>query len=249
VLGFGPSAVLHPGRKSGELPKPMTEEDIADVITAFGSAAAAARRTGFDGVEIHGAHGYLLDQFFWKPTNQRTDRWGGSLVERTRFGAAVARAVRVALGPSLPLVFRFSQWKLGAYKAKLAETPDELAAFLEPLVAAGVDVFHCSQRRFWEPEFEGSDLNLAGWVKKLTGKPTITVGSVGLDLDFIGSFGGGDATPVNLDELLARFGRDEFDMVAVGRALLSDPAWANKVQSGRISDIKPFDKADMARLT
>ncbi|MFX8824893.1 hypothetical protein ABTM64_20340, partial [Acinetobacter baumannii] len=80
------------------------------------------------------------------------------------------------------------------YSAKLAHTPDELAAFLQPLVDAGADIFHCSTRRFWEPEFEGSDLNLAGWSKKLTGKPTITVGSVGLKGgDFIQSYKGESA--------------------------------------------------------
>jgi hypothetical protein len=69
----------------------------------------------------------------------------------------------------------------------MAPTPTALEAFLTPLSEAGVDVFHASTRRYWDAEFEGSDLNLAGWTKKLTGKPTITVGSVGLDSDFLRS--------------------------------------------------------------
>src|SRR5271154_7237886 len=93
-------------------------------------------------------------------------------------------AVRRATGPDFPIILRFSQWKQQDYAARLAKTSDELARFLEPLSTAGVDIFHCSQRRFWEPEFEGSDLNLAGWTKKLTGKPTVTVGRVALSGDF-----------------------------------------------------------------
>ena len=145
------------------------------------SRARSAQRLGFDGVEIHGAHGYLLDQFFWDGTNQRTDAYGGDLVARTRFAVEVIREVRSQVGPEFPVCLRFSQWKQQDYNAKLAQTPAELERFLAPLTAAGVDLFHCSQRRFWEPEFEGSSLNLAGWTKKLTGKPTVTVGSITLN--------------------------------------------------------------------
>ncbi len=74
------------------------------------------------------------------------------------------------MGPGYPIVLRYSQWKQQDYTAKLVQSADDLGRFLAPLVDAGVDVFHCSTRRFWEPEFEGSDLNLAGWTKKLTGK-------------------------------------------------------------------------------
>ena len=99
-------------------------------------------------------------------------------------------AVREAVSADFPVIFRYSQWKQEAYDARLAETPEELEAILTPLAEAGVDAFHASTRRYWLPEFDGSDLNLAGWTKKLTGKPTITVGSVGLDGDFIRAFAG-----------------------------------------------------------
>ena len=102
-------------------------------------------------------------------------------------------------------------------------TPQELERFLAPLVEAGVDVFHCSTRRFWEPEFAGSNLTLAGWTKKLTGKPTIAVGSVGLTGDFISWFGGASTTTRGIDDLLARLEAGEFDLVAVGRALHRRP--------------------------
>ena len=105
-------------------------------------------------------------------------------MKRTRFAADLIRAVRKLVGPDFPISLRISQWKLQDYPAKLASTPQELEAWLVPLADAGVDIFHCSQRKFWEPEFDGSDLNLAGWAKKLTGKSTITVGQLG----FLGTF-------------------------------------------------------------
>jgi 2,4-dienoyl-CoA reductase-like NADH-dependent reductase (Old Yellow Enzyme family) len=109
-------------------------------------------------------------------------------------------------------------------------------------------MFHCSQRRFWEPEFEGSDLNFAGWAKKLTGAPSITVGSVGLTGDFIAGYGGEVSKPASLDELLRRLEREEFDLVAVGRALLQDPLWAVKVHQGRTGELMDFDRSAMATL-
>jgi 2,4-dienoyl-CoA reductase-like NADH-dependent reductase (Old Yellow Enzyme family) len=169
----------------------MTDHDVADTIAAFAAAAADAKRLGFDAAELHGAHGYLIDQFFWDGTNGRKDRFGGiSIGERARFAAEIIRSVRAAVGASFPIIIRLSQWKQQDYTARLARTPAEMEEWLRPLVDAGADVLHCSQRRFWEPEFEGSDLNFAGWAKKLTGVPTITVGSVGLSGDFMSAFHG-----------------------------------------------------------
>ncbi len=99
------------------------------------------------------------------------------------------------------------------------------------------------------PEFDDSDLNLAGWTKKLTGKPAITVGSVGLNGDFLKAFQGQGAELGDLDDLLDRFERDEFDMVAVGRALLQDPEWARKVLDGRFADLAPYDPASLKSLS
>ncbi|MCH0561997.1 MULTISPECIES: NADH:flavin oxidoreductase [unclassified Streptomyces] len=227
----------------------MTQQDLDDVVDAFARAAADAERIGFDGVEIHGAHGYLIDQFLWSGTNRRTDAYGGDPVARTRFAAEVTAAVRAAVSPSFPVIFRYSQWKQEAYDARLAGTPQELEAILAPIAAAGADAFHASTRRYWLPEFEGADLNLAGWTKKLTGKPAITVGSVGLDGDFIKAFQGQGAELGDLDNLLDRMERDEFDLVAVGRALLQDPLWAQKVLAGRYDELKPYDAAALKTLS
>ena len=249
VPGYSPSGMNKPGKVVGHV---MTREDIQDVVRAFAEAARDAKALGFDGVEIHGAHGYLIDQFFWEGTNQRDDEYGGSLENRGRFAEEIIRAVRAEVGEDFAIMLRFSQWKQQDYDARLAQTPEELERFLAPLVAAGVDVFHCSTRRFWLPEFEGSDLNLAGWTKKITGKPTMSVGSVGLDDDFIGSTGmamGGSANVTGLDELVRRMANDEFDLIAVGRALLQDPQWLQKVRDGRLDEIKPFGREALGTLS
>ncbi|WP_034261350.1 NADH:flavin oxidoreductase [Actinospica robiniae] len=227
----------------------MTSRDLDEVIAAFAQSAAAAERIGFDGVELHGAHGYLIDQFLWERTNRRTDGHGGDSVGRTRFAAEIVAAVRAAVSPAFPVIFRYSQWKSDAYDARLAETPRDLEAILTPLTAAGVDAFHASTRRYWQSEFDGSDLNLAGWTKKLTGKPAITVGSVGLGGDFIRSFAGEGFATQSIDDLLDRLERDEFDMVAVGRALLQDPQWAAKVLAGRFEELSAYDPAALRTLS
>ena len=157
--------------------------------------------------------------------------------------------IRQRVGPDYVIIQRFSQWKLQDYGAKLAHTPDELETFLGPLVDAGVDMFHCSTRRFWEPEFEGSNLNLAGWSKKLTGKPSITVGSVGLKGgDFLHAFKGESSEVGEFGELEARLVRDEFDLVAVGRALIADPEWPIKVRDERFAELVPFSPTALAVL-
>jgi len=242
-----PSGLSSPGKKFGE---GMTDAEVADAIAAFASAAGAAKTLGFDAVELHGAHGYLIDQFFWDGTNQREDAFGGEgLPGRARFAAEILKAVRAAVGPDYPVIIRLSQWKQQDFAVKLAETPAALEAWLQPLVDAGADILHCSQRRFWEPEFEGSDLNFAGWAKKITGVPTITVGSVGLSGDFIAAYGGEGSKPASLDELMRRLDRGDFDLVAVGRALLQDPNWTVKVRDGRTDELMDFERSAMGSLS
>ncbi|KUN54906.1 1,2-oxophytodienoate reductase [Streptomyces canus] len=244
----GPSGLRLDGTAGGG--KEMTQQDLDDVIDAFVEAAVAAERIGFDGVELHGAHGQLLDQFLWAGTNRRTDAYGGDPVARTKFATEIVAAIREAVSASFPITFRYSQWKLGAYDARLAETPEELESILTPLAAAGADAFHASTRRYWLPEFDGSDLNLAGWTKKLTGKPTVTVGSVGLDGDFMRGIEKGEGAPLkSIDDLLDRLENEEFDLVAVGRALLQDPEWAAKVLEGRTGELKAYDAAALGSLS
>ncbi|MEV0081961.1 NADH:flavin oxidoreductase [Saccharopolyspora sp. NPDC050642] len=245
----GPSGLTLDGMPgTGE---PLTLADIDDVISAFADAAQAAERIGFDGVELHGAHGYLIDQFLWERTNQRTDAYGGDLLSRTKFAADIVAAVRERVAPDFPVVLRFSQWKADHYDARLAEDPGELESLLTPLADAGVDAFHASGRRYWVPEFpeSGSDLNIAGWTKKLTGKPVITVGSVGLDKVFEpGAITGAAAAVESIERLAEHLERDEFDLVAVGRALIADPEWGDKVLGGRLAELVPFSKEALQTL-
>jgi 2,4-dienoyl-CoA reductase-like NADH-dependent reductase (Old Yellow Enzyme family) len=241
----GPSGL---DRNGDPVAEPMTALQIGAVIGAFADAAAHARRLGFDGVEIHGAHGYLVDQFFRDITNHRTDEYGGDLVARTQFAARLIAAIRAAVGEDFAIILRISQWRGGDYNAKLVRSPQELAAFLKPLAYAGVDIFHCSTRRYFLPEFEGSGLNLAGWAQKLTGKPAITVGGVGVQGDF------NSRDPVSsgsqtLAPLVERLQRGEFDLVAVGRALLTDPEWMHKLREGRLDELQGFQREMLATLT
>ncbi len=244
---MSPSGLSKPEHKVAE---PMTDSDVADVIAGFAKSAGYAKALGFDGVELHGAHGYLIDQFFWEGTNRRGDRFGGSLENRASFAADITRAVRKAVGPDFPILLRFSQWKQQDFTARLAQSPAELERFLKPLVDAGVDIFHCSTRRFWEPEFPEHDanLNLAGWTKKLSGLPTITVGSVSLNQDFITSFGGAGAQTAGLEKLIEMMERGDFDLVAVGRALIVNPDWANKVRDGKMAQLKDYEAKALATL-
>ncbi|PQM26306.1 12-oxophytodienoate reductase [Sphingopyxis lindanitolerans] len=245
-----PSGYNAPDDAHGEA---MSDAAVADTIAAFAKAAADAKRLGFDTVELHGAHGYLIDQFFWSGSNLRADRYGGPTIrERARFAVEAIAAVRAAVGPDFPVILRVSQWKQQDYAARIAETPDEMSDWLQPLVDAGADVLHCSQRRFWEPEFPDIDgekgLNFAGWAKKLTGAVTISVGSVGLSGEFMTAFRGKGATVAGIDGLLERMARDEFDLIAIGRALLTDPLWVAKIRAGDVAGLKGFDVEALAEL-
>ncbi|MFD7137363.1 NADH:flavin oxidoreductase [Streptomyces sp. NPDC059894] len=249
VEPVGPSGL---GLSGAPLGTPMTEADIASVVEAFARAVTDAKQLGFDGIELHGAHGFLIDQFLWSHTNRRTDRYGGSATERSRFGAEVVAACRAAVGPDFPIILRISQWKMTDFEARIANAPSELEALLTPLAEAGVDAFQASTRRFWQPEFAASkpELGLAGWAKKVTGKPSIAVGSVGLEpSDFQNAFAGQGAGVAPLDRATALIKRGDADLLAIGRLLVSDPEWAAKVRDGRIAELLPFDPAALASLT
>lgn len=223
-----------------EVASPLSTIEIDCLVEDFARAASLARDIGFDGVEIHGAHGYLLDQFFWDRTNHRTDAYGGTMQRRTNFPAKVVRAVRNAVGPEFPILYRFSQWKIGNYDALIATNPSELETLLSPLADAGVDIFDCSTRRHWEAAFAGDQeaLSLPGWTRRITGRPVIGVGSIGVTSEFHSA---GDRLSETVEDRLAKLGGQfdagEFDLVALGRAVLADPAWVNKVRAGAESSI------------
>lgn len=252
---IGPSGLalgdLESGQPSGRV---MSPRDLEEVRQAYAAAARTAKALGFDGIEIHAGHGFLLDQFLWDATNRRTDDYGGSAEKRARFPAEVVAACREAVGPDFPILMRISQFKIEAYDARIADDPEELAALVRPLAEAGVDIFHCSQREVWAPAFAGSTLNLAGWVRQLTGKPTIAVGSVGLGGLFTEEEAAQPTASLprtalgHLDAVCAMMDRGEFDLLAVGRSLLADADWAQKVREHRDADIHDLTLAALTEI-
>jgi len=245
---LSPSALAAPGRPLG---RSMSTADIADTIAAYAQAAAAARTMGFDGVEIHAAHGYLPDQFLWEGTNRRTDSYGGDRIGRTRFAVELVQACRRATSPDFPILFRFSQWKQLDYAARLATSPQELQDILQALVQAGVDVFHCSTRRYWEPAFPGDDRSLAHWTRLLSGKPVIAVGSASLSNEFKSPMGKvrAEVDPQDIARMAQGLEHGDYDLIAMGRALIANPDWVELVQTGRIADLRPFTKDMLESLS
>lgn len=244
---ISPSGFAAPQMQFG---RAMEHADIDRAIEQFTLASENAKSIGFDGIELHGAHGYLIDQFLWDKTNLRTDIYGGTAENRCRFPSDLVKSVRAAVGSNFPISFRISQWKQLDYTAQIGSTADELAKLVVPLANAGVDIFHCSTRRFWEPEFRDSQRSLAGWVKVLTGKPTIAVGSVTLATDFKAAQGKihSDIARNHVEEIEQRISAEEFDLIAVGRALLANPNWCNLIRKGRLMDLIPFERTVLQTL-
>lgn len=227
---------------------PMTEQDIGDVIAAYARSAASAKAVGFDGIALHGGHGYMIDNFLWEETNRRSDGWGGNRKRRSRFAVELVKAIRAAIGEEMPIVLRYSQWKQQDFKARLANTPQELEEVLMPIADAGVDVFEASVRYYNRAEFDGSPMNLAGWTRKVTGKLSAVVGGIGLNLGYYDTMAGKTADAViDFSPLMERFARGEFDLVEVGRALLHDPLWTRKLRIG--GEFLPFSKESLQQLT
>ena len=240
VPGFTPSGIVKKGKK---VAYEMSLDEIEEMIEVYANDAKICEDLGFDGIEIHGAHGYLIDQFFWQVTNQRTDYYGGSFDKRTNFAKNIISNSKKNTSDNFIVGIRFSQWKQQDYKAKIANNVDELNQFISELSKSSPDFFHTSMRRFWDPEFESSNLNLSACVKQLSKIPVIAVGSVGLDKDFIKLYQGDHETKIaDFEKLFHMFENNNFDMIAIGRALLSDPNLVSKLENSNFKDMVPFDK-------
>jgi 2,4-dienoyl-CoA reductase-like NADH-dependent reductase (Old Yellow Enzyme family) len=247
---LSPSGRVHPAKANG---RAMTLEEMKAIGEGFVRSARIAREIGAAGIEVHCAHGYLLDQFLWHGSNLREDGYGGpDIADRVRFPAEIVSAIRGECGADFLISLRFSQWKEVDYGARIAADPGELQRMATILREAGVDALHCSTRRFWEPEWAGDGRNLAGWVKALSGLPTITVGSVGLDTDvmttFIEAKDPGARIGEAIVDLETRLAAGEFDLVAVGRALIGDPDFVHKLELGDYKAIRTFARADLGTL-
>lgn len=253
---IGPSGLTVAEAVAGDAPsgRAMTAADMDAVCDAYARAAADAKAIGCDAIEIHAGHGFLLDQFLWDRTNRREDEYGGSPANRARFPARVVAACRAVVGPDFPILMRISQFKIDAYDAAIAADEHELAALVLPLSDAGVDLFDCSQRVVNRPAFATGGASLAGWVRTLTGKPTMTLGSLGVARPFREDEAADPALAVpGLDfapvaAAAAMIARGECDLVGVGRALLADPDWARKLREGAYDGIRAPDLQSLMEL-
>jgi NADPH2 dehydrogenase len=206
----GPSGVAVPGRD--EKPRPLETEEISALVDAYRQAARRAKAAGFDAIEIHGAHGFLLCQFVSPYTNQRTDRYGGSTENRLRFPLEVIAAVREETGPGFPLLYRFgaSDFMQGGLAL------DEACRIAPMLVRAGVNMLDvsgglCGSRPGDLKDMPGFFVPLAQSIKSVVDVPVIAVGGI-TDAIFANSI----------------ISEGKADMVAVGRALLKNPNWAQE---------------------
>jgi len=202
-----PSAIA--ASASDEVPRELEKHEIRDLIRLFGEAARRAGKAGFDAVEVHGAHGFLLNEFTSPLSNRRTDEYGGSFENRIRLPLEVVEEVRKVVGSDFPLLYR-----LGAYDGQEGGiTISESQAFARKLVQAGINIIDVSGGLIGSrPEgmsSQGYFLPLAEKIRQAVEVPVIGVGGI--------------KDPRFADEAI-RQGR--VDLVAVGRALLADPDWA-----------------------
>lgn len=245
---WSPSGLVQTGRINGV---PMTLDDLDTLEHAYVRAALDAQRLGASGVEVHAAHGYLMDQFLWAGTNQRQDDYGGAtLAQRARYPARIVAAIRAAVGPDFPISIRFSQFKEVDYGARIADTPEELRDMVHLLRGAGVDLFNVSSRRFSKPEWPDSEhpaWSIAEWTKSFTDAPVMTCGSVGLDVEmFANLFDDQEPTLLSVQRDLAwlaeRLRRGTLDLVGVGRMHIANNDFVSKVREGRLEALALFQK-------
>ena len=228
----------------------MNDNDFSQVESAFAEAAKKAKLIGCDAVELHGAHGYLLDSFLSSATNKRRDDYGGPLENRMRFPLRVVRAVRSAVGDDYPIIYRFSQWRIDDFNDVKFKDPDELGVWVNALKEAGVDVLHASTRSAVAPGFPEVDgeRTLAGWARKLSGLPVIAVGKISVTLTMDEAFGEREDAVSDPGYAFDLIERNEADLLAVGRALIANPDWVRIVRDEDWHQLKPFDRVQLVRL-
>jgi 2,4-dienoyl-CoA reductase-like NADH-dependent reductase (Old Yellow Enzyme family) len=234
----GPSAIrpkgaqmpIYGGEGAYRMPRAMTTAEIGQAIDGFARAARlACEVAGFDGVEIHGANGYLLDQFLTDYSNRRTDDWGGDLERRIRLSVEVARAVRRAVGDGVPVGIRISQAKVNDFAHRWAEAAHGAATVFARLAASGVDYFHITEFEAWRPAFDDEGPSLVGHARRAAPDVTIIAN-------------GGLHDPTRAVQLL-----DEgADLIAIGRGALANPDWPRRVAAAH--PLQPFDPSVLAPL-
>ncbi|GAC1374253.1 MAG: NADH:flavin oxidoreductase [Pseudarthrobacter sp.] len=219
---IGPSAVAPKGDQLGfyrgegpyRVPGEITPGQIEQVREGFVNAALNAKAAGFDGVEIHGANGYLLDQFLTDYLNQRTDQYGGTAQNRVRLAVEICRAVRDAVGAEMSVGIRISQGKVSDYTHKWAGGAEEAKTIFTALAATGIDYVHTAEYRADAPAFGEDGDSLAFLAKQHTGLTVIANG--------------------NLDEpeaAAALIADGQADVIALGKAALATRDWPRRARS------------------
>jgi len=225
----GEQMALYRGRGAYAVPLEMTQADIAKAITGFAQAAQRAVEAGFDGIEIHGANGYLLDQFLTDYTNRRSDEWGGTTENRVRLHTQVVDAVRAAIGAQLPVGVRISQAKVNDYLHKWAGGESDARTVFTALAAAGASFLHVTEFEAWKPAFGNDGPSLVQLARQFApGVPLIANGSL---------HESGRAAQL-LDA--------GADIVALGRGALSNPSLPLLLSKGAAP--APFDPALLSPL-
>ena len=219
---IAPSAVKEPAM--GYIPREMSIDEIRDMVKAFGECARRAKACGFDCIEIHGAHGYLINQFMSTFSNKRNDAYGGTLINRMRFPLEIVAAVREAAGPDMPIVFRMNT---SDYVEGGIEVPEAIV-MAKMLEEAGVDAIHCSQGMYASKQH----IIAPGFVPVMHYADNVAAikASVGIPIIAVGRY-----NDVYMAESMLRDGKADF--ITMARASLADPELPNKAKAGNVEDI------------
>ncbi|OBA64263.1 NADH:flavin oxidoreductase [Mycobacterium sp. 1100029.7] len=223
-VNLAPSAVRPKGEQlpmyggSGPYPTPeeMTRSDIHEVREAFVSAARLARDAGFDGVEIHGANGYLIDEFLTDYLNVRTDRYGGSVAHRVRLAVEISRDVAAAVGSEITTGIRISQGKVSDNHHRWAGGEDDAAVIFSALAETGIDYIHTTEYRALAPAFDSGPKTLAALAKQHSGLTVIANGHLDDPRDAAAIIDSGSA-----------------DIVTLAKSALANRNWPHLVRTGR----------------
>ncbi|MGG4132175.1 NADH:flavin oxidoreductase [Paenibacillus illinoisensis] len=215
ILPQGEPMFIYGGAASYSTPIEATKADIEEVISGFVHSALRAKAVGFDGVEIHGANGYLLDEFLTDYTNHRRDEYGGSTENRVRLLVEVARAIREAVGPHFVLGIRISQGKANDYIHKWAGSEEEAKVIFSALGKEGLlNYIHITEYQAWMPAFSHGE-SLVNLAKKYA--KTVIMANGQLE------------EPKRASAII---GKDQADLVTLGKGALANRDWVNKVKRG-----------------
>ncbi len=225
VRPVGQQMVFYRGEGEYPVPRELNEDEIQSIINSFADAASyAVFEAGFDGVEIHGANGYLLDQFFTDYTNLRTDRWGGDIAGRLQLSLEVITTVIKRLGPDVPVGIRLSQAKVNDFLHTWAGGEEDARVVFTLLVQSGIDYLHLTEYEAWQPAFPGNSLSLVELARKYA--PELTIMANGSLHD--------ESRAVQVMEMGA-------DFIALGRGALANHDWPARVAAGE--PVREFDGA------